>query len=214
MHIANGFVASPEFTDRSYLIYRMYEVGMGIDRLPRYREFIPDMTAMSGNPNTTELEQNTAQFVERFATRGEFMSKSGQFMHPSQAAALIDRWEKNIGVVLPTAPTQNPGQPPQYGRQELINKRLNGEFTVGQTLRAFVQQQIVYDKLFAPNYVTMLYFGFLRRDPDLNDPKLVGWKDWVDVLQNGRGSVPAWDTRHLIFGFIYSVEYRKRFGAP
>jgi len=36
----------------------------------------------------------------------------------------------------------------------------------------------------------------------------------VDVLENGRGSVQPRDYRHMIFGFIYSVEYRRRFGQP
>jgi hypothetical protein len=87
------------------------------------------------------------------------------------------------------------------------------------TVRAFVEQQPVYDKYFPRGAVTMQYFANLRRDPDLNDPTLAGWKDWVDVFTNGRklsdGTViQRRDIHHLIFGFIYSTEYRKRFAAP
>ena len=39
-----------------------------------------------------------------------------------------------------------------------------------------------------------------------------GFNDWVDVLTNGRGNIPPGDFRHLIFGFVWSVEYRQRFG--
>jgi hypothetical protein len=65
----------------------------------------------------------------------------------------------------------------------------------------------------------MEYFAYLKRDPDLNDPNLVGWKDWVDVFTNGgavkgRPDIQPGDYHHLIFGFIYSEEYRKRFGQP
>jgi hypothetical protein len=52
--------------------------------------------------------------------------------------------------------------------------------------------------------------------PDLNDAELAGWRDWVDVFANGRqnaGIAPR-DIHHLIFGFIYSEEYRKCFGQP
>jgi hypothetical protein len=36
----------------------------------------------------------------------------------------------------------------------------------------------------------------------------------VDVLTNGRASagILPGDYRHLIFGFVYSIEYRERFG--
>jgi Calx-beta domain/Domain of unknown function (DUF4214) len=212
--VAHGFIASPEFTDRGYLIYRMYEVGMV--RLPRYNELMPDMTMLSGQPGSAELEQNTVQFADEFTMRPGFTSLYGDVMTPSQAAQLIGRLEQYAGVTLPATTTTQPGQPPQYGRQELINKRQTGEFTVGQTLRAFVQQKVVYDKFFERGYVTMQYFGFLRRDPDLNDPNLNGWRDWVNVFTNGTpdGAIQPRDIHHLIFGFIYSEEYRKRFGAP
>jgi hypothetical protein len=90
---------------------------------------------------------------------------------------------------------------------------------LGQTLRAFVEQKVVYDKFFERGFVTMQYFGFLRRDPDLNDSNLLGWKEWVFVFTNGgaarqRPDILPRDIHHLTFGFIYSEEYRKRFGQP
>jgi hypothetical protein len=212
-HVAHGFVASPEGTDRGYLIYRMYEVGMG--RLPRYNELIPEMSGLGGMPESNELEQNTVQFIEEFSARQEFINNSDNLMATSQAEALIAKWEAKAGVTLPATITNtNPFQPPQYTRQQLIDKRRSGEFSVGQTLRTFVQQQVVYDKYFERGYVTMMYFGFLRRDPDFNDPTRHGWNDWVNVFTNGSGDVAPRDIHHLIFGFIYSDEYRKRFGAP
>jgi len=47
----------------------------------------------------------------------------------------------------------------------------------------------------------MEYFGYLRRDPDT-----IGYKNWVDTL-----TVDPNNYRHMIFGFIYSDEYRSRF---
>ncbi|MBD0369298.1 MAG: YHYH protein, partial [Pyrinomonadaceae bacterium] len=44
-HVSHGFFGSPEFTDTGFMIYRLYEVGMG--RLPRYAEFVPDMASLS-----------------------------------------------------------------------------------------------------------------------------------------------------------------------
>jgi lysophospholipase L1-like esterase len=215
--VSHGFIASPEFTTRGYLAYRMYEVALL--RLPRYAEFVPDMAAMNGAPNSQELEQNTQQFAESFTARGEFTGRYGDVSAQALAAQLIARLEQNAAVVLPETTTTLPGQPTQYGRTELINKRLSGEFTVGQTLRAFVEQKAVYDRFFERGFVTMQYFGFLRRDPDLNDPHLSGWTEWVFVFTNGgaarnRPDILPRDYQHLTFGFIYSEEYRKRFGQP
>ncbi|HEX8174941.1 MAG TPA: Calx-beta domain-containing protein [Pyrinomonadaceae bacterium] len=216
-HVSHGFIASAEFTDRGYFMYRMYEVALS--RLPRYNEFVPDMAAMSGAPNSPELEQNSIQFANNFTNRQEFINKFADVSSPAQAAQLIARLEQNAGVALPEVTTTLPGQPPQYNRQDLINKRASGEFNLGQTLKAFVEQKVVYDKFFERGFVTMQYFGYLRRDPDLNDPNLLGWTEWVYVFTNGgatrgRPDIGVRDYHHLVFGFIYSEEYRKRFGAP
>ncbi len=102
-----------------------------------------------------------------------------------------------------------PNQPEQLTRTQIISKMASGERTAAQTLRSFIEQQAVYDKFFFRGFVAMQYFGYLRRDPEE-----AGYNDWVDVLENGRGSVQPRDYRHMIFGFIYSVEYRRRFGQP
>jgi hypothetical protein len=85
----------------------------------------------------------------------------------------------------------------------------SGEFTAAQTLRAFIEQKVVFDAFFYRAFVAMQYFGYLLRDPEP-----AGYDDWVDVLTNGRGTIAPGDFRHLIFGFFYSVEYRQRFGPP
>jgi hypothetical protein len=128
-----------------------------------------------------------------------------------QASQLIALLETTAGVTLPATATTLPGQPPQYGRGDLISKRASGQFSVVETVKAFIEQKVVYDKYFPRGFVTMQYFAYLHRDPDA-----AGWNDWLDVLVNGRPSagIAAGDYRHLIFGFIYSSEYRKRFGQP
>ncbi|MBD0372726.1 MAG: tandem-95 repeat protein [Pyrinomonadaceae bacterium] len=213
--VSHGFFGSLEFTDTGFLIYRLYEVGAG--RLPRYNEFVPDMAALSGfGLSDSVKQQNLSDYLEQFTAKPEFTVRFGVALQPSQAAMLIQKLEQAIGVTLPSTATTNPGQPQQYARQQLIDLRASGTLTVGQTLKAFVEQQPVYDRYFTSGEVTMMYFAYLRRDPDLNDPNLLGWKDWVDVFTNGRPSagVAQRDIHHLIFGFIYSEEYRKRFGAP
>ena len=215
MHVSHGFSASSEFTDSGFFIYRLFQVGL--NRMPRYREFIPDMAGLSGfNVPAGTQQQNIQDYLQEFTGKQEFTTRFQGALLPSQAAELILRLEQTAQVTLPATATTRAGQPQQYGRAELIQKRESGVFTIEQTLKAFVEQQPVYDKYFCSSQVTILYFAHLRRDPDLNDPNLLGWNDWVDVFTNGRpaqGIAPR-DIHHLIFGFIYSEEYRKRFGAP
>jgi hypothetical protein len=217
-HVSHGFFASPEFTNNGLLVYRMYEVAIG--RLPRYAEFIPDMASLSGFgiPDSVR-EQNLQDYLMHFTNRAEFLDRFTGAMQPSEAAQLILKMEQSAGVTLPQTAVTLPGQPPQYGRAELISLRASGQFTLGQTLKAFVEQKDVYDKYFPRGFVTMEYFAYLRRDPDLNDPNLTGWNEWVYVFTNGgatrgRPDILPRDYHHLIFGFIYSEEYRKRFGQP
>jgi uncharacterized repeat protein (TIGR01451 family) len=214
-HVSHGFLTSPEVTDTGFLIHRMYEVGIG--RLPLYTEYISGMGLLKKfNVPPAEQQQNLDAFLQEFTSKNGFFQRYNDAFLPSQAAQLITKFEQAAGVTLPATATTNPGQPQQYGRQELINLRANGTFTLGQTLKAFVEQQVCYDKFFERGEVTSLYFDYLRRDPSLNDPNLLGWKDWVDVFTNGRPAqgIPPRDYHHLIFGFIYSAEYRKRFGQP
>ena len=51
-------------------------------------------------------------------------------------------------------------------------------------------------------FVAMQYFGYLRRDPDS-----IGFNNWVATLTADPNNF-----RHMIFGFLFSDEYRHRFG--
>jgi hypothetical protein len=50
--------------------------------------------------------------------------------------------------------------------------------------------------------VSIQYFGFLRRDPDT-----IGYQNNIETLNADPSNL-----RHMIFIFIYSTEYRSRFG--
>lgn len=208
VHVSSGFYRSTEFTEHGYFIYRFYEAALG--RLPLYREFIPDMASISGYGLSPEKrEQKMAAFIDGFMQRQEFADRYGAITK-ANAAQFISTLEQTAKVTLPEviAPTE-PGQPQQYSRSELISKLESGQLTPAEGLRAFIEQKTVFDRFFYRGFVAMQYFGYLRRDPDA-----AGYADWVDVLEHGRDKIAPGDYRHLIFGFIYSVEYRERFGQP
>ena len=205
VHVSSGFFRSTEFGERGYFAYRFYHASLA--RRPQFAEFVPDMRRLSGFLTPAEQEAAIAAFIADFMQKPEFQAIYAGLTDAAHAAQFIAKLEEKAQVTLPATTTTLPGQPPQYGRQELINKMANGEFTTAQTLRAFIEQKVVFDAFFFRAFVAMQYFGYLLRDPED-----AGYNDWVDVLTNGRGPIPPGDFRHLIFGFVWSVEYRQRFG--
>ncbi|HVF88395.1 MAG TPA: NF038122 family metalloprotease [Pyrinomonadaceae bacterium] len=197
IHVSSGFYRSPEFTDRGYFVYRFYEAALA--SRPLYAEFIPDMASLSGFQTSAEQEQSIAEFIAKFMSSSSFVQRYGT-PTSANAAEFIARLESaaQLQIVEPR-------------RYQLISEMGSGQKTAAQTLRAFIESQQVYDKFYFRGFVAMQYFGYLRRDPDT-----AGYSDWVDVLTNGRASagVGPGDYRHMIRGFVYSVEYRERFGQP
>ena len=51
--------------------------------------------------------------------------------------------------------------------------------------------------------------GIVLQRPRRRDPDVIGYQNWVATLAANPN-----DYRHMIFGFIYSKEYRERFGQP
>jgi hypothetical protein len=207
VQVSSAFFRSPEFGERGYWVYRFFTASLG--RRPLYAEFTPEMRRLSGLKPTADLAADEADFINGFMQRPEFTAIYNGITDAGHASAFISKLEEKAGVTLPaTVPPTQPGQPPQYNRQDLIDRMQNGTLSPAQTLRAFIEQKTVWDAYFFKALVAMEYFGYLRRDPEP-----AGYNDWVDVLTNGRGTHPPGDYRHLVFGFIYSEEYRERFGV-
>ncbi len=205
-HVSSGFFRSTEFGERGYWIYRFYDATLG--RLPKYAEFRPDLLKLSGIMTTAEEEAKRSAYLNAFIQLPGFTGIYAGITDAAHASQFITKLEQEAGVTLPASASTDPGQPTQYGRSQLIGLMQNGTLTPAQTLRAFIEQKVVWDKFFFRGFVAMEYFGYLKRDPDQ-----AGYDDWVDVLTNGRASagIAPGDYRHLVFGFIWSVEYRARF---
>jgi len=78
-----------------------------------------------------------------------------------------------------------------------------GAQTNGEILRGIAQSQAALDKFLTEGTVAIQYFAFLRRDPDT-----IGYDNNVATLNANPTNL-----RHMIFIFIYSSEYRGRFGT-
>ena len=183
VHVSAGFFFSAEFQGRGYFAYRFYEVAL--DRRPSYAEFVPDM-AIVGGPQSPESEVlSKATYTEAWTQRPAFVAAYGTKTN----SEYVDLLQANAEVAV-------------TNRDALIAALNNGQMTRGEVLRNIVESQAVADKFFNRAFVTMQYFGYLRRDPDT-----VGFQNWLDTLNADPSNF-----RHMIFGFLFSTEYRQRFG--
>ena len=183
VHVSAGFYLSIEFQDRGYFAYRFYEVAL--NRRPTYAEFVPDM-AQVGGPQSPESEVlSKAVYTEAWTQRPEFKTAYDGLSN----SAYVDKLEENAEVVL-------------GNKAALVASLDSGQKTRGEVLRAIVETPAVGNRFFNRAFVTMQYFGYLRRDPDT-----IGFQNWLTTLDADPSNF-----RHMIFGFIFSTEYRQRFG--
>src|SRR5258706_10329650 len=81
---------------------------------------------------------------------------------------------------------------------------VSGSMTNGQILRGIAETTAAFNQFLTDGTVAIQYFGFLRRDPDT-----IGYQNNLATLRSDPNNL-----RHMIFIFIYSSEYRGRFGPP
>ena len=183
VHVSSGFFLSDEFRGRGYFAYKFYEVAL--DRRPTYAEFVPDM-ALVGGPQSPQSEfLSKAAYMDAFVQRQEFKNRYDALSN----SAYVDALEANAEVTL-------------TNKAALVAALDGNQKTREQVLSEILQLQSVTDKFFIRAFVAMQYFGYLRRDPDT-----IGYNNWLTTL-----TADPSNFRHMIFGFVYSTEYRQRFG--
>ena len=183
VHVSAGFYLSVEFQGRGYFAYRFYEVAL--NRRPTYAEFVPGMAQVGGAQSHESEVLSKAAYTQAWTQRPEFKSRYDTLSN----AAYVDTLEANAEV-------------PLGNKAALVAALDGGQKTRGDVLREIVESTAVANQFFNRAFVTMQYFGYLRRDPDT-----IGFQNWLDTLNANPSNF-----RHMIFGFIYSTEYRQRFG--
>lgn len=148
------------------------------------------MQQIGGSLNPADSDAAKMEFVDDFMASAAFQAIYSGMLVPGQANAFITKLEQTSGTTIPE-PT----------RAQLVSNMANGTKTPAETLRAFMETPAVFNGFFNRGFVSMLYFGYLHRDPDT-----IGFNNWLLTLNQTS------DYRHLTFGFIYAPEYRGRFG--
>jgi hypothetical protein len=182
VHVSAGFYQSIEFQGRGYWAYRYYDAALG--RRPLYTEFIPDMQKVGGALSPAQEAVAKDQYMNDFVLKPEFKN----IYDGTTNQGYVDKLEQTAGVTI-------------SNKADLVAALNGGTQTRVQVLRNVIESSTVFDKFFNRGFVTMQYFGYLRRDPDT-----IGFANWVNTLNADPSNF-----RHMIFGFIYSTEYRNRF---
>ncbi|HSE19979.1 MAG TPA: DUF4214 domain-containing protein [Pyrinomonadaceae bacterium] len=182
VHVSAGFYQSIEFQGRGYWAYRYYDAALG--RRPLYTEFIPDMQKVGGSLSPAQEAVAKDQYMNDFVLKPEFKN----IYDGTTNQGYVDKLEQTSGVTI-------------SNKADLVAALNGGTQTRAQVLRNVIESSVVFDKFFNRGFVTMQYFGYLRRDPDT-----IGFANWVNTLNADPSNF-----RHMIFGFIYSTEYRNRF---
>ena len=198
INVSAAIFVSIENHETGYYVYRMYRAALG--RRPTFAEFVPDaaevgkgVIAAGNDAWAARLSNNKDVYTSNFFQRSDFQSRYAGLT----SAQYIDKLFETEGITPTTAE-----------RDELVNSLDNCHFTIGCPTRANVLRRIVENPAFDRRvlneaFVTMEYFGYLRRDPDD-----AGFRFWLSKLNQFNGN---YIEAEMVKAFINSDEYRKRF---
>jgi hypothetical protein len=208
--LAANFFRSPEFQRKGSYVMYLYMVSLGqrpatvaelsnpakIDR-PHYSEFMADLGSISTpNDDAALTDQKKSELAVAWTNRTEFKN----IYDPLSNAAYVQK-------LLDTAGVTNPNQ------AQLVNDLNSAAKTRAQVLRIIAESTEVDTKFYKNAFVTMEYFGFLRRDPEVcvgsPNPSQCGY-----IFHNERFNLVAdkdFLENTIVRGFIESPEYINRF---
>ena len=208
--VAANFFRSPEFQRKGSYVMYLYMVSLGqrpatvaelgdpakIDR-PHYTEFMADLATISVPDDDPVLgEQKKVQLTDAWMQRTEIKNKYDALSNAAFVQTLVD----TAGVTIPN-------------QAQLVADLNAATKTRAQVLRIIAESTQVNDKFYKQAFVTMEYFGYLRRDPEIcvgsPNPSQCGY-----IFHNERFKLtadPDFLENTIVRGFIESPEYINRF---
>jgi hypothetical protein len=198
INVSAAFFLSIESRETGYYVYRMYRAALG--RRPTFAEFLTDAAQIgknvvvgSNDAWSIRLSSNKDIYTSAFFNRSDFQARYAGLT----SSQYVDKLFETEGIT-----------PTTTERADLIDSLDNCHFTIGCPTRATVLRKIVeqaaFDrKVFNEAFVTMEYFGYLRRDPDET-----GFQFWLGKLNQFNGN---YIEAEMVKAFVNSDEYRRRF---
>jgi uncharacterized protein (TIGR03118 family) len=203
INVSAAFFLSIEFRNTGLLAYLTNRAAFGPSALGSpapvlYGQFMHDVQQLQkdfifGQPGAdAQLESNKQTYFAYTVARPDF-NLSGT---PAQ---FVDKLFSNAGVT-----------PTDAERQAAIDEFGGASNTADAAARARALRRVAENAVFANAefrraFVTMEYFGYLRRDPDT-----AGFNFWLSKLNQFNGDFIK---AEMVKAFITSDEYRQRFGT-
>ena len=182
VQISFAILKSQEFLETGNSVYLLYDATLG--RLPRYDEFIADREKIIGAQVLPGEATNKAAWLSEWVKRNEFRARYEKLADSD----FVDRLLSQAGITL-------------SNHDELIADLQNHRKQRVDVLGEVLESKEVTEKFSNRSLVAMQYLGFLRRDPTPSE-----FSERLTKLE------ATGNYRQLIFDFIYSTEYRQRFG--
>jgi uncharacterized protein (TIGR03118 family) len=208
INVSAAFFLSIEFQNTGLLAYLANKAAFGPNAVGGfatpvlYGQFEKEVQQLQQNfvfgaPGAdAQLEANKVAYFTAFVARPEFVDKYPTAQTPAQ---FVDALFANAGIT-----------PSTTDRNTAINEFGSATNTTDQAARARALRDVAQNAAFANAefnraFVTMEYFGYLRRDPDT-----AGFNFWLSKLNSFSGDFIK---AEMVKAFLSSSEYRQRFGA-
>ena len=192
INVSAAYFLSIEFSNTGGLVDGLYRASYG--RRPNFAEFMPDRATVAqgvvvgSNPNWQEvLLANKQAFVAAWVQRPEFQAAYGGLTNGDFVDTLISHTGGNFNG----------------DRQSVVTGLNGGTLSRAQALRQIAENEGFVSAKRNEMFVTMQYFGYLRRDPDA-----AGFQFWLNKLNQFNGN---FEQAKMVKAFLVSGEYRNRF---
>jgi hypothetical protein len=199
INVSAAFFLSKEFQNTGYLAYLTHRSAFGPNAGASpapvlYNTFMQDVQELGKGYVDLQagadqvLEANKVAYFNEFVARPEFLAK-----YPSSLTNQQYVDNLLISANLPSDPS-------------LVGGLNGGTMTRATVLRSVAESSTLQTRELNGGFVTMEYFGYLRRDPDTG-----GFNFWRQKLIDFNGN---YIQAEMVKAFIESTEDRQRFGAP
>jgi hypothetical protein len=207
-NVSAAYFLSREFQETGFYVIRLQRAAFGkvsqdASKRISYQQFlgasqIVGAGFVDGQAGADAiLDQNKTNYAQLVVSGADFSAKYPTALSAAQFVAAL---YQTAGV-----------QPSAQERQDAVTAFGTGD-TTGRAaaLRKVAESNSVKTAEFAPAFVLLQYFGYLRRNPtDAPDNSDAGYQFWLNKLNSFGGD---YIKSEMVRSFILSQEYRKRFG--
>jgi hypothetical protein len=191
INVSAAYFLSAEFMQTGGLVDKLYRASYGAR--PQFEEFMPDTRTIAqgivvGRVNwERDLAANQEAFLNAWVQRPAFRAAYDNLANADYVDALIS----HTGVSF------------SGGEREALVSSLNSGGSRAGVLRQVAENQQFVNAKRNEMFVTMQYFGYLRRNPDAS-----GLNFWLNKLNQFDGN---FERAEMVKSFLVSGEYRNRF---